>query len=151
MDKATSIVIDAKTNYPSACNALETLLLHDSHVVSGAADKLLRSARMAGIRCLGGPRANEVSTPLSIHYTLHLSFHPSLLSSLWYSDTCPVFCFLLLFALIHSMSLICPLHLIVNPFCFSLLFFHSFFLCVLGNVVGSPRGFCGRFQHRIRL
>jgi glutamate-5-semialdehyde dehydrogenase len=26
--KAVSIVLDAKTNYPSACNSMETLLFH---------------------------------------------------------------------------------------------------------------------------
>ena len=27
--KAVSLAVDAKTNYPAACNALETLLIHE--------------------------------------------------------------------------------------------------------------------------
>lgn len=55
--KAERIVLDAKTSYPSACNAAETLLLHEDHVASGAADKLLRLLRSRGVSLLGGARA----------------------------------------------------------------------------------------------
>eukprot|EP01032_Pedospumella_encystans_P019640 gene19640-22333_t len=55
--KAERIVIDAKTDYPSACNAMETLLIHQKHVDSGAADKLLRALRASGVALFGGPEA----------------------------------------------------------------------------------------------
>ena len=55
--KALSIVVDAKTNYPSACNAAETLLLHKDLLTSGVADQLLRALRSAGVVVHGGPGA----------------------------------------------------------------------------------------------
>ena len=38
---------------PPACNAAETLLLHESTVESGQADKILRALRMAGVTLYG--------------------------------------------------------------------------------------------------
>jgi delta-1-pyrroline-5-carboxylate synthetase len=60
LTKAERIVIDAKTDYPSGCNAAETLLLHEDLVASGAADKLLRALRTKGVSLLGGRRAVEL-------------------------------------------------------------------------------------------
>jgi delta-1-pyrroline-5-carboxylate synthetase len=53
------VVVDAKINYPAACNAMETLLIHRAHIESGAADRLLRELRRAGVSVLGGPKAIE--------------------------------------------------------------------------------------------
>lgn len=55
--KAERIVVDSKVDYPSACNAAECLLLHQSLVDSGAADKLLRALRAQGVLLYGGPEA----------------------------------------------------------------------------------------------
>ncbi|KAL7518688.1 hypothetical protein ACHAWX_003500 [Stephanocyclus meneghinianus] len=56
------LIIDAKTDYPSACNAMETLLLHrdtlQTNLTSGnIAMSALMSLRAAGVKCLGGPKA----------------------------------------------------------------------------------------------
>lgn len=59
LDKALRIAIDAKTNYPAACNAMETLLVHESLINSGVADRLLRELRLAGVTIYGGPKAVE--------------------------------------------------------------------------------------------
>jgi len=57
LDKAERIIIDAKTNYPSACNAVETILIHEALVESGQVDRLLRALRKAGVTIFGGPSA----------------------------------------------------------------------------------------------
>lgn len=49
---ATDIVIDAKTQYPSACNAVETLLIHKGFKY---ADELLSSIKQADIKILDAP------------------------------------------------------------------------------------------------
>jgi delta-1-pyrroline-5-carboxylate synthetase len=56
-DVAAKIVVDAKTDYPSACNAMETLLLHRDTVSNGVSAAALMALRAAGVRCLGGPVA----------------------------------------------------------------------------------------------
>ena len=57
---ASLIAVDAKIDYPSACNAMETLLLHEDTVKSGVASMTLMALRAAGVKCLGGPRAMKM-------------------------------------------------------------------------------------------
>ncbi|KAL1520072.1 hypothetical protein AB1Y20_023547 [Prymnesium parvum] len=57
LGKAEKIAIDSKTDYPAACNALETLLLHEGLVASGAAERLLAALTNAGVALFGGPKA----------------------------------------------------------------------------------------------
>eukprot|EP00522_Entomoneis_paludosa_P008792 CAMPEP_0172446836 /NCGR_PEP_ID=MMETSP1065-20121228/6319_1 /TAXON_ID=265537 /ORGANISM="Amphiprora paludosa, Strain CCMP125" /LENGTH=794 /DNA_ID=CAMNT_0013198025 /DNA_START=63 /DNA_END=2447 /DNA_ORIENTATION=+ len=57
---APKIVVDSKTDYPSACNAMETLLVHEDAVSNGVAAKCLMSLRAEGVKCLGGPRAMKM-------------------------------------------------------------------------------------------
>ena len=57
LEKATRITLDAKTNYPAACNAMETLLIHKSLVERGEANTLLRALSESNVKVLGGPRA----------------------------------------------------------------------------------------------
>lgn len=58
--KAERLMLDAKTDYPAACNALETLLVHQSAVGSGLATRLCEAARKAGIKLFGGPHACQL-------------------------------------------------------------------------------------------
>ena len=51
--------MDAKTDYPSACNAVETLLVHQDLVESGVADAITRQLRKAGVTIFGGVKALE--------------------------------------------------------------------------------------------
>lgn len=54
--KAIRIVLDSKTDYPSACNAAETLLLHESIVASGEAEKFITALNeTAGVILFGAP------------------------------------------------------------------------------------------------
>ncbi len=73
VSKATNIVADAKTDYPAACNAMETLLLHAPLVSSGVAATLLDALRARGVTLLGGPRAvAELSLPAA--ESLHVEY-----------------------------------------------------------------------------
>ena len=55
--KAEQLIIDSKCDYPAACNALETLLLHEQLLGTGAAARLVNTAHQAGIALYGGPHA----------------------------------------------------------------------------------------------
>jgi delta-1-pyrroline-5-carboxylate synthetase len=59
-DKASKIAVDAKVDYPSACNAMETLLLHVDTIKNGVASTTLMALRAAGVKCLGGPNAMKM-------------------------------------------------------------------------------------------
>jgi len=56
-EKALQLAIDGKTDYPSACNAIETILLHQHTVDSGLAKDLIAGLRAAGVKVRGGDRA----------------------------------------------------------------------------------------------
>jgi delta-1-pyrroline-5-carboxylate synthetase len=57
---AARIALDAKIDYPSACNAMETLLLHKDTVSNGVAPSTLMALRASGVKCLGGPKAMKL-------------------------------------------------------------------------------------------
>jgi len=59
-ESASKIAVDAKVDYPSACNAMETLLLHHDTIKNGVAASTLMALRAAGVKCLGGPRAMKL-------------------------------------------------------------------------------------------
>lgn len=51
-DMAKNIIIDAKTQYPSACNAVETVLIHENFA---RAEELLKELENAGIKIISNP------------------------------------------------------------------------------------------------
>lgn len=51
--KAVNIAVDAKTDYPSACNACETILFHRGAVDNGVAAAVLDALRANGVEVLG--------------------------------------------------------------------------------------------------
>ena len=55
---ALDVVLDSKTDYPAACNAMETLLLHETTVADGRAQTIIEALTAAGVSLYGGPRAH---------------------------------------------------------------------------------------------
>lgn len=60
LDMALPVILDSKTDYPAACNAMETLLLHQSAVDDGRAQSILSALKQAGVALYGGPRACDI-------------------------------------------------------------------------------------------
>ncbi|KAE9327116.1 Delta-1-pyrroline-5-carboxylate synthase B, partial [Phytophthora fragariae] len=58
--KAIELAIDAKTDYPAACNALETLLIDESLVTSGQDKEILAALEEAGINLHIAPNAAKL-------------------------------------------------------------------------------------------
>ena len=57
IDMASKIVIDAKTQYPSACNAVETLLIHKDFPKT---DELLASLQLSEIKVINNPESWDI-------------------------------------------------------------------------------------------
>ena len=57
IETASSVVVDAKTQYPSACNAVETLLIHKNFAKS---DELLASLQLSEIKLVKEPEAWDI-------------------------------------------------------------------------------------------
>ncbi|KAH7292266.1 hypothetical protein KP509_29G060000 [Ceratopteris richardii] len=60
LDEAKQIVLDAKLDYPAACNAMETLLVHEALVQSGGLSELASALRSKGVELYGGMEASEL-------------------------------------------------------------------------------------------
>ena len=57
INMASKIVVDAKTQYPSACNAVETLLIHKNFK---KADELLASLQLEEIKLVNNPESWDI-------------------------------------------------------------------------------------------
>jgi len=53
LDRALPVILDAKTDYPAACNAMETVLLHQALLADGGARRIIEALRTAGVRLYG--------------------------------------------------------------------------------------------------
>ncbi|CAL9106939.1 unnamed protein product [Musa textilis] len=58
MEMAKHIVLDAKIDYPAACNAMETLLIHKELLKTEGLNDLIVELKSEGVALFGGPRAS---------------------------------------------------------------------------------------------
>ncbi|PKA56417.1 Delta-1-pyrroline-5-carboxylate synthase [Apostasia shenzhenica] len=71
LEMAKRIILDAKTDYPAACNAIETLLLHKDLLHTVGLDNIIEDLREEGVTLYGGPRASlafDISIASSFHH-----------------------------------------------------------------------------------
>nr|CAA67069.1 delta-1-pyrroline-5-carboxylate synthase [Medicago sativa] len=71
LEMAKQIVLDAKTDCPSGCNAMETLLVHKDLVEKGWLNSISDDLRSEGVTLYGGPKASSLlNVPLarSLHH-----------------------------------------------------------------------------------
>ena len=60
-ERARAIVVESKTDYPSACNAMETLLVHRQAWEAGLGPALCEDLRAAGVTLFAGPRLAAIT------------------------------------------------------------------------------------------
>ncbi|XP_030451005.1 delta-1-pyrroline-5-carboxylate synthase-like [Syzygium oleosum] len=60
MEMANRIIVDAKVDYPAACNAVETLLLHKDLVPAGGLNAIVFGLRSKGVTLYGGPKVSSI-------------------------------------------------------------------------------------------
>jgi len=66
MEMAKRILVDAKTDYPAACNAVETILLHQGLYVDGRAEALISALQKADTKVHGCPGTRARLSSLSL-------------------------------------------------------------------------------------
>ncbi|CAI9098303.1 OLC1v1034924C1 [Oldenlandia corymbosa var. corymbosa] len=59
MEMARQIIMDAKLDYPAACNAMETLLVHKDLTAAAGFQELIVELKHEGVNLFGGPRASS--------------------------------------------------------------------------------------------
>ncbi|XVF76686.1 hypothetical protein PTKIN_Ptkin13bG0286700 [Pterospermum kingtungense] len=70
VDMARHIVLDAKIDYPAACNAMETLLVHKDLASNSFLNEIIMELQHEGVTLYGGPRASSLLNLPEAH-----SFH----------------------------------------------------------------------------
>ncbi|XP_044500260.1 delta-1-pyrroline-5-carboxylate synthase-like [Mangifera indica] len=60
MEMAAQIVLDAKIDYPAACNAMETLLVHKDLSSDPKLNEIIVKLKREGVKLFGGPRASNL-------------------------------------------------------------------------------------------
>nr|P32296.1 RecName: Full=Delta-1-pyrroline-5-carboxylate synthase; Short=P5CS; Includes: RecName: Full=Glutamate 5-kinase; Short=GK; AltName: Full=Gamma-glutamyl kinase; Includes: RecName: Full=Gamma-glutamyl phosphate reductase; Short=GPR; AltName: Full=Glutamate-5-semialdehyde dehydrogenase; AltName: Full=Glutamyl-gamma-semialdehyde dehydrogenase [Vigna aconitifolia] len=70
VEMAKRIVLDAKVDYPAACNAMETLLIHKDLIEKGWLKEIILDLRTEGVILYGGPVASSLLNIPQAH-----SFH----------------------------------------------------------------------------
>ena len=73
-EMAIRLVVDSKTDYPAACNSMETLLLHAPTLGSGLAARIITALRAKDVTCYGGPRALEAGLDLPPVENMHAEY-----------------------------------------------------------------------------
>ncbi|XP_041028228.1 delta-1-pyrroline-5-carboxylate synthase-like isoform X3 [Juglans microcarpa x Juglans regia] len=71
IDMTKHILHDAKLDYPAACNAMETLLVHKDLLSEGGLDELLLELQLEAVTLYGGPRASNllnIAEASSLHH-----------------------------------------------------------------------------------
>ncbi|XP_059667857.1 delta-1-pyrroline-5-carboxylate synthase-like isoform X1 [Cornus florida] len=68
---AKQIILDAKTDYPAACNAMETLLVHQDLSTNGGLQVLVEELQHEGVTLYGGPRASSLLNIAEAHSLHH--------------------------------------------------------------------------------
>lgn len=56
LEMALKVLVDSKCDYPAACNAMETLLIHRKLASSSAFETILNSLKSNGVKVHAGPR-----------------------------------------------------------------------------------------------
>ncbi|MBR8834284.1 MAG: glutamate-5-semialdehyde dehydrogenase [Stigonema ocellatum SAG 48.90 = DSM 106950] len=65
IEKAISITVDAKTNYPAACNAIETLLIHSS-IAATFLPKVAAALGELNVELRGDERSREILQDMAV-------------------------------------------------------------------------------------
>eukprot|EP00850_Spirogloea_muscicola_P008009 SM000042S15276 [mRNA] locus=s42:42441:48707:+ [translate_table: standard] len=66
LETAKRIVVDAKIDYPAACNAMETMLVHESLAKNGCLQELCNALTDAGVTLHWGPRLSKILGLISV-------------------------------------------------------------------------------------